>query len=126
MKRVLVVEDHPLNQKLLRDVLMHAGYEAITAESALAGLDLAGRERPDLVLMDIQLPDVDGLEATRRLKSSPDTAHMPVVVVTAHAMPGDEGRARAAGADAYVSKPIDYKTLLATIADLLRTGPEPS
>lgn len=112
MPTVLVVEDHPANMKLVVLLLEKAGYAVLQADDAERGLALAREHRPDLVLMDIQLPGVDGLAATRRLKADPQTAGIKVVALTAFAMTGDERRVFDAGCDDYISKPVRYRELL--------------
>ena len=116
---VLVIEDNPLNRKLVRDVLGHAGYRVLEAADAEQGIAAARAERPDLVLMDIQLPGMDGLEATTLLKSDEATRSIPVIALTALAMKGDEERIRAAGCDGYIAKPMRYKEFLAAIQEQL-------
>ena len=111
MAQVLVVEDNEKNMKLFRDVLQAAGYDTLEASTAGQALDLAATNRPDLVLMDIQLPDMDGLEALRRLRADERTSTMPIVALTALAMEGDRERFLAAGFDGYVSKPVDIAEL---------------
>ena len=106
---ILVVEDNERNLKLLRDVLEYAGYDVRAARTAEDGITLAVSEPPDLVLMDLQLPGIDGLEALRRLRASPRTAGIPVVAVTAQAMKHDRERALEAGFDGYVEKPISVR-----------------
>jgi CheY-like chemotaxis protein len=106
---ILIVEDNERNLKLLRDVLEYAGYDVRAARTAEAAITLAVSEPPDLVLMDLQLPGIDGMEALRRLRESPRTAHIPVVAVTAQAMKQDRERALQAGFDAYVEKPISVR-----------------
>ncbi|CAG1016194.1 Polar-differentiation response regulator DivK [Burkholderiaceae bacterium] len=120
MLRILVIEDSPVNMALTVAILENAGHEILQADHASAGLELARREQPDLVLMDIQLPDIDGLEATRMLKADPRTAHLPVIALTAFAMKGDEDDTRAAGCDGYVTKPIRYKDFLAEMDAVMR------
>lgn len=115
MACVLIVEDHPPNLKLARLILQAAGHEVLGAESALDGLALAAAHRPQVILMDIQMPGMDGLEATRRLKGEPQTAAIPVVALTASAMPGDETRIREAGCDDYLVKPFRRAQLLAVV-----------
>jgi two-component system cell cycle response regulator DivK len=115
MAQVLVVEDNEKNMKLFRDVLQAAGYDTIEATTAGQALDLAATKRPDLVLMDIQLPDMDGLEALRRLRSDERTAATPVVALTALAMEGDRERFLAAGFDGYISKPVNITGFVATV-----------
>jgi len=114
-KRVLVVEDHEDNRRILRDLLGSAGYDMIEAENGQAAIVLAAEKRPDLILMDIQLPIMDGYEATRRIKADPDLRGIPLIVVTSYALSGDEEKARLAGCDDYVSKPFSPRDLLAKI-----------
>jgi two-component system, cell cycle response regulator DivK len=109
---ILVVEDNERNLKLLRDVLEYAGYEVRAAQTAEDGIALAVSKPPDLVLMDLQLPGIDGMEALRRLRESPRTAGIPVVAVTAQAMKQDRERALAAGFEGYVEKPISVRAFL--------------
>jgi CheY-like chemotaxis protein len=109
---ILVVEDNERNLKLLRDVLEYAGYDVHAARTAEDGIALAASEPPDLVLMDLQLPGIDGMEALRRLRESPRTADIPVVAVTAQAMKQDRERALQAGFDGYVEKPISVRGFL--------------
>ena len=106
---ILVVEDNERNLKLLRDVLEYAGYDVRVARTAEDGINLAVSDPPDLVLMDLQLPGIDGIEALRRLRESPRTADIPVVAVTAQAMKQDRERAMEAGFDGYVEKPISVR-----------------
>ena len=115
MARILIIEDTPANMKLAVVILSTAGHVPLQAVTAREGLDTAKRERPDLILMDMQLPDIDGIEATRILKTSPDTAHIPVIALTASAMKGDRERMLDAGCDSYVEKPISYKEFLAEV-----------
>jgi CheY-like chemotaxis protein len=117
--RVLVVEDNPVNLELVAAILESEGCGVIVAETANAGLRLAAAERPDLILMDIQLPGMSGYDATRRLKAEPATAGIPVVAVTAHAMQGEEARAREAGFDAFLTKPIDTQAFRETLRRFL-------
>ena len=116
MARILIVEDNATNRKLAVLILETAGYTVLSAADAEAGLTVAREERPDLILMDIQLPGMDGLEATALLKGDDATRAIPVIALTALAMIGDEERIRAAGCDGYVAKPMRYQELLATIA----------
>jgi two-component system, cell cycle response regulator DivK len=116
MGTVLLVEDNPANMRLAVAVLESAGHCVINATDAETGLTLARHHRPHLILMDIQLPGMDGLEATRLLKQDEATRGIPVIALTALAMKGDEERIRAAGCDGYVAKPLDYKDFLAVIA----------
>lgn len=113
--RILCVEDNPQNMRLVRKILQHEGYEVLEAENGLDGVAMAEREKPDLILMDINLPDIDGIEATKRIKSKPDIAHIPVVALTANAMYGDEERILAEGSDGYISKPVSKAKLLEVI-----------
>jgi len=119
MPTILIVEDNPTNMKLSLFVLESADYNVITATDAEIGLTLARESRPDLILMDIQLPGMDGLQATALLKADSATKAIPVVALTALAMKGDEERIRAAGCDGYIAKPLDYKGLLATVKAML-------
>ncbi|PON18243.1 response regulator [Candidatus Entotheonella serta] len=109
-KKIMIVEDVALNQELLIQ-LLEEEYELITAADGAESLDLAARERPDLILMDLSLPVMAGWEATRRLKADANLRHIPIIALTAHAMTGDEDKARASGCDNYLSKPI-RKSLL--------------
>jgi CheY-like chemotaxis protein len=110
-RRILVVEDNPLNLKLVRDVLTFAGYDVIEAQSGEEGLRVAEQDPPDLVLMDLQLPGIDGTETLRRLRQRTLGPHVPVVAVTAFAMAEDKERASRAGFDGYVEKPISARAL---------------
>jgi two-component system cell cycle response regulator DivK len=122
MAKVLVVEDNPANMKLATFLLQSAGHTVLSATDAEAGLTLARGEQPNLILMDIQLPGMDGLEATLLLKRAEATRAIPVIALTALAMRGDEERIRAAGCDGYIAKPMRYKDFLAAIAaQLART-----
>ncbi|GAB7126788.1 response regulator [Silvimonas sp. JCM 19000] len=112
MARILIIEDNAANLKLFTFLLKNAGHTVSTATEAATGLSLARAELPDLILMDVQLPGMDGLEATRLLKADSTTGHIKVVVVTAFAMKGDEARMLAAGCDGYVAKPIHYADFL--------------
>jgi CheY-like chemotaxis protein len=116
---ILIVDDNPVNLKLLRITLVVAGYDVKTAIDAEQTMLVLASFRPRLILMDIQLPGMDGLELTRRLKADPTTSGAIVLAVTAYAMKGDEQRALLAGCDGYVTKPIDTRTLAATIAHAL-------
>jgi two-component system cell cycle response regulator DivK len=116
-KRILVVEDQEDNRQILRDLLANAGYDMIEAEDGEAALVQASSQHPDLILMDIQLPLLDGYEATRRIKADPATQAIPIIVVTSYALSGDEEKARAAGCDAYVAKPYSPRALLAKIRE---------
>jgi CheY-like chemotaxis protein len=122
-ENVLIVDDNPINKKLLTFVLASSGYDVRTASDAEEALTMLQGFLPRMILMDLQLPGMDGLELTRRIKSDPRTCDIIIVVVTAYAMKGDEQRARDAGCDAYVTKPINTRTLPQTIAALLRGAP---
>src|SRR6202008_1253948 len=104
-KRILVVEDTEDNRQIIRDLLSSVGYELIEAVDGAEGGGTAQREHPDLILMDIQLPQMDGYEATRRIRAIPDLARVPIIAVTSYALSGDEAKTRAAGCDGYVGKP---------------------
>jgi two-component system cell cycle response regulator DivK len=114
-RRVLVVEDQADNRRILRDLLKSAGYEVAEAKTGEEGVAAALASRPDLILMDVQLPGIDGLEATRRIKAEPALRAIPLIIVTSYALSGDDARARAAGADDYVSKPFSPRALLAKV-----------
>jgi two-component system cell cycle response regulator DivK len=118
-KRILVVEDNELNMKLLNDVLEAHGYQVLSTGRGMVAVEWARQYLPDLVLMDIQLPDLSGLDATRQLKANPETHDIPVIAVTAFAMGGDERRALEHGCDAYVAKPIVLREFLDLIAGFL-------
>src|SRR3954470_12093527 len=115
MATILLVEDNETNMKLSKFLLESADHTVLTATNAEAGLALAREQRPSLILMDIQLPGMDGLAATAQLKADPRTKDIPVIALTALAMKGDEERIRAAGCDGYIAKPLDYKQFLAKI-----------
>jgi two-component system cell cycle response regulator DivK len=112
---ILVVEDQEDNRRIIRDLLTSVGYEMIEALDGEAGVRLAETERPDLILMDIQLPLLDGHEATRRIKRNPELRAIPIIVVTSYALSGDDAKAMTAGADAYVTKPFSPRQLLAKV-----------
>ncbi len=120
--RVLVVEDNPLNLKLIRDVLEYQGFDVLTAASGEEGVVAALSGSPDLVLMDLQLPGIDGQEALLRIRADPRCSEVPVVAVTAFAMKEDMERAAAAGFDGYIAKPIDIHALPGEIARFLSGG----
>lgn len=109
--RILVVEDNDRNRKLVRDVLQHAGFEVVEAHTGEQGVDLARESPPDLVLMDLQLPGIDGTEAFRQIRESPSTATVPIVALTAFAMRADQERVDRAGFDGYLTKPISVRAL---------------
>ena len=118
MKKILVIEDVEFNRDLLVQ-LLEDEYQVLTAVNGAEGLALAERERPDLVLMDLSLPVVDGWEATRRMKAHPDLKDVPIIALSAHAMIGDEDKARQAGCDDYLSKPLNDQLLFAKITKFL-------
>jgi two-component system, cell cycle response regulator DivK len=124
MARVLVIEDNASNMTLATYLLKSAGHEVLCATDAEEGLAMARAERPDLILMDIQLPGMDGLEATALLKRDAATRTVPVIALTALAMKGDEERIRAAGCDGYIAKPMRYKAFLETVSRFLPASPE--
>jgi two-component system cell cycle response regulator DivK len=119
MKRVLVVEDTEDNRRIIRDLLTSAGYETIEAVTGEQGVAMAAEHRPDLILMDVQLPVLDGYEATRRIKANPVLRHIPIIAVTSYALSGDEEKTREAGCDAYVAKPFSPRLLLAKLRGFL-------
>jgi two-component system cell cycle response regulator DivK len=119
MKRILVVEDTEDNRRIIRDLLTSAGYEMIEALDGGAGVAMAAEHKPDLILMDMQLPVLDGYEATRRIKADPALAHIPVIAVTSYALSGDEAKTKAAGCNAYVAKPFSPRQLLAKVREFL-------
>jgi two-component system cell cycle response regulator DivK len=116
-KRILVVEDQEDNRIILRDLLSDAGYEVIEVGDGEKALPAAAAHHPDVIIMDIQLPLLDGYEATRRIKADPALRRIPIIVVTSYALSGDETKARAAGCDAYVAKPFSPRALLAKIRE---------
>jgi two-component system, cell cycle response regulator DivK len=115
MSTVLIVEDNEKNMKLVRDVLQHKGYKVLEAVNATAGLKLASDERPDLILMDIQLPDINGIAALKMIRKDERIARTPVVAVSASAMPDEQQKIVASGFDGYVTKPINMKLFLETV-----------
>jgi two-component system, cell cycle response regulator DivK len=119
MKRILIVEDTEDNRQIMRDLLGHAGYDLIEAVDGEAGVAEAKRQQPDLILMDIQLPVLDGYEATRRIKADPETRHIPIIAVTSYALSGDETKTKAAGCDGYIAKPFSPRQLLAAVNGFL-------
>ena len=121
-KRILVVEDQEDNRVILRDLLSTAGYQLIEATNGQEGVELAQKERPDLILMDIQLPVIDGYEATRRIKGDAALGAIPIIAVTSYALSGDEAKARMAGCDGYVTKPFSPRQLLAKVRQYLPSG----
>lgn len=124
MKRILIVEDLEFNRDLLVQ-LLEDNYEVLTAADGAEGITIAEREHPDLIIMDLSLPGIDGWEATRRIKADATLAHIPIIALSSHAMRGDEEKARQAGCDDYLSKPLDEDLLFAKLRHLLGEGPTP-
>jgi two-component system cell cycle response regulator DivK len=118
-KRILVIEDNEDNRQIMNVTLSAAGFEVIEAVTGDAGVAIAESERPDLILMDIQLPGLDGYEATRLIKAQPALRDIPVIVVTSYALSGDEVKAKEAGCDAYLAKPFRPRELLATVCEFV-------
>lgn len=118
-KKILVVEDTEDNRQILRDLLSMAGYEMVEAYDGAEGVQKAAEHKPDLILMDIQMPVMDGYEATRRIKANPDLKSIPIVAVTSYALSGDEQKTRAAGCDAYIAKPYSPRQMLAKVREIL-------
>jgi two-component system cell cycle response regulator DivK len=114
-KRVLIVEDQEDNRRIVRDLLTSSGFTVLEALTGEEGIVMAGEHRPDLILMDVQMPVLDGYEATRRIKADASLRHIPIIVVTSYALSGEETKAKAAGADGYVAKPFSPRDLLAKI-----------
>jgi two-component system, cell cycle response regulator DivK len=123
--KILLVEDNADNRDMLARRLQRRGFEVVVAVDGLQGIALAGSEAPDAILMDMSLPELDGWEATRRLKGAPGTRSIPIIALTAHAMSGDRERALAAGCDEYETKPIELARLIAKIEALHAPGPRP-
>jgi two-component system cell cycle response regulator DivK len=124
-KRILVVEDTEDNRRIIRDLLTSFDYELLEAADGAEGVAMAQAHHPDLILMDIQLPVMDGYEATRRIRAIPELARVPIVAVTSYALSGDEAKTRAAGCDGYVAKPFSPRQLLAKIREFLPDAPPP-
>ena len=124
-KRILIVEDQEDNRAIMRDLLNTAGYNLIEAVDGEEGVRLAQSERPDLILMDIQLPILDGYEATRRIRSLAELKSIPIIAVTSYALSGDEAKALAAGCDSYVAKPFSPRELLAKVREFLPKAERP-
>ena len=122
-KRILVIEDQEDNRAILRDLLTSAGFSVLEAVNGAEGVAKAKSELPDLILMDIQMPVMDGYEATRRIKADAATASIPIIAVTSYALSGDEVRARAAGCNGYVAKPFSPRQLLGQVRGFLDKGP---
>jgi two-component system cell cycle response regulator DivK len=123
---ILVVEDNPVNRRLVEFLLRSNGYQVREASTALEAFELLKTERPDLIVMDVQLPGMDGLEATRKLKENPETRDIPVVAVTSYAMTGDREKALAAGCAGYITKPIDKTTFIQEVAARLGAKSSPT
>ena len=117
--RVLIVEDNEDNRRIMRDLLSANGYQSIEAVDGEQGVAAAQREQPDLILMDIQLPGIDGYEVTRRIRADPATQHIPIIGVSSYALSGDDQKAFAAGCNGYVTKPFSPRVLLAKIREYL-------
>ncbi len=122
MSRILIVEDNEKNMKLVRDILRHKGYETLEAVNGLDGVRLATEGAPDLILMDIQLPDIDGIEALSRIRKEPALDAVPVLAVSASVMPEDQHKIVSSGFDAYLTKPISLKPFMATVERFLKDG----
>ncbi len=122
-KRILVIEDHEDNRRIMNDTLSAAGFEVIEAVTGDAGVAMAESEIPDLILMDIQLPGLDGYEATRSIKSKPALRHIPIIVVTSYALSGDDVKAKEAGCDGYLAKPFRPRELLAMVCEFVPAAP---
>ncbi len=120
MAKILYIEDNALNMRLVRKLLNSAGYTMLEATNGMDGVKLAEREKPDLILMDMNLPDIDGIEATRRLKASAELCAIPIIALTANAMYGDRERFLGSGCDGYIAKPIARHELFDTISTLLK------
>ena len=119
MSKILLVEDNEMNRDMLSRRLERKGFEVVMAVDELAGVDMASSSNPDIILMDLSLPIIDGWEATRQIKSNPDTQSIPIIALTAHAMAGDEQKALEAGCDDYDTKPVNLNRLLEKIGNLL-------
>lgn len=119
MKKILVVEDNEANLYLSRFILEKNGYEVIEAREGIAGVELAEKAKPDLIIMDIQLPDIDGLEATKRIRTSITYGQIPIIAFTSYAMVGDREKALAAGCTGYIEKPINPETFIAEVSKYL-------
>lgn len=118
-KKILIVEDEPRNLKLFRDLLQRIGYETIEATDGEQGVELARARNPDLILMDIMMPKMDGIEATRILKADTATKNIPIIALTSYAMKGDRERTLEAGCDGYIAKPVDIQELLKAVEHFL-------
>ncbi len=122
-KRILVIEDHEDNRQIMNDTLSAASFEVIEAVTGDAGVAMTESERPDLILMDIQLPGIDGYEATRLIKAKPALRHIPIIAVTSYALSGDKVKAKEAGCDAYLAKPFRPRELLAMVRECVPEAP---
>jgi two-component system cell cycle response regulator DivK len=118
-KRILIVEDTDDNRQIMRDLLSSAGFEIVEAHDGLSAVTAAADLRPDLIMMDIQLPVLDGYEAMRRIRTDPAMGHVPIIAVTSYALSGDEEKARAAGCNGYIAKPFSPRQLLAIVREFL-------
>jgi len=118
-KRVLVIEDHEDNRSIVRDLITASGYDLLEASTGEEGIELATKEKPDIILMDIQLPGMDGYEVTRRIRGDTTLKDIPIIAVTSYALSGDDQKAFAAGCDGYVTKPFSPRLLLAKIREFL-------
>jgi two-component system, cell cycle response regulator DivK len=121
-KRILVIEDNEDNRQIIRDLLTSFDYELIETADGAEGVAMAQSHRPDLILMDIQLPEMDGYEATRRIRAIPELERVPIIAVTSYALSGDDAKAREAGCDGYVAKPFSPRQLLAKVREFLPEG----
>jgi two-component system cell cycle response regulator DivK len=119
---ILIVEDNPLNMKLFRDLLRFKGYETLEATDGQQGVDCAKEHKPDLILMDIMLPGINGIEAIQLIKDDPDTCQIPVIALASFALPDEKDRVFKAGGDAYIMKPVNIKALVAKINKFLRAS----
>lgn len=120
-KTILVIEDQEDNRRILRDLLGNSGFIVTEATTGLQGVEKASELKPDLILMDIQLPGIDGYEATRRIKAQPELAAIPIIAVTSYALSGDDAKAYEAGCNDYISKPFSPRQLLAKVREFLST-----
>jgi two-component system cell cycle response regulator DivK len=124
-RRILIVEDTDDNLRIARDLLSSAGYDLLEATDGAAGVSMATLHHPDLILMDIQLPKLDGYEATRRIRADPKLRDVPIIAVTSYALSGDDVKAKAAGCSAYIAKPYSPRALLAEVRRFLETPGQP-